>query len=147
MIKEEFIKLLEESLQGEVSSAIIQENIRYYREYINDEMRKGYSEQEVLDSIGDPRLIAKTIIDASSLPGEKSSGRTAYEDDNIRMNTNIHYFDLSKWYWKLAFAAIIIAVIMLVLTIVTGVVSFILPIIGPLIVIIFIYRMVKNMKW
>ena len=38
-------------------------HIRYYEDYIQSQVRGGRSEQEVLQELGDPHLIAKTLID------------------------------------------------------------------------------------
>ncbi|MFR5602336.1 MAG: DUF1700 domain-containing protein, partial [Lachnospiraceae bacterium] len=73
MNKEEFLRKLTASLNGQVSQQVIQENIRYYDQYISDEVRKGNSEETVIADIGDPRLIAKTIVDAAESAGSQSS--------------------------------------------------------------------------
>ena len=64
-----FIKNLSAALEGNVSNSEIASQIAYYNDYVDSEIRKGKSEDEVIDSLGDPRLIAKTIIDIS---GESS---------------------------------------------------------------------------
>ena len=70
MTAEIFLTELREALDGSVSPAFINENIRYYEEYIDTEKRKGRSEEEVMEELGEPRLIAKTIIDTAET-GEK----------------------------------------------------------------------------
>ncbi len=65
MNKDEFLRELQESLTGEISDQEIQENLSYYNSYITEEIQKGKSEQEVLTSLGSPRLIARSIIDAA----------------------------------------------------------------------------------
>ena len=65
MSRQDFLQPLREALLGEVPGNVIEENIRYYYDYISTEVRKGSAENEVIASIGDPRLIAKTIMEAS----------------------------------------------------------------------------------
>ena len=65
MRKTEFLQELREALDGEVSASVIQSNISYYDQYISQEAEKGRREEEVIEVIGSPRLIAKTIIDSS----------------------------------------------------------------------------------
>ncbi len=69
MTKQEFLESLRDSLDGQIPADQVLENLRYYRSYISDEMDKGRSEQEVLDELGDPRLIARTIVAAASASG------------------------------------------------------------------------------
>lgn len=63
MTKYEFLNDLKAALTGNVSGEIISENMQYYDEYIAGEVRKGKTEEEILGALGDPRLIARTIID------------------------------------------------------------------------------------
>jgi hypothetical protein len=74
MNKREFLDILRQSLEGEVDNDTIEKNIRYYSDYISSQTDK--SEEEVIESIGDPRLIAKTIIET-----EKISGEEDYRED------------------------------------------------------------------
>ena len=77
MNREEFLSRLASALNGEVHPSVIQENLKYYDEYIREEAAKGRSEEEVIDEIGGYRLIAKTIIEANG--GGDSQG--AYGGD------------------------------------------------------------------
>ena len=74
MRKTEFLQELREALDGEVSASVIQSNISYYDQYISQEAAKGRREEEVIEEIGSPRLIAKTIIDSSEGAGETGQG-------------------------------------------------------------------------
>ena len=56
---------LQSSLTGRVNASQIADNINYYEDYINTQTRMGRSEEEVIAELGDPRLIAKSIIEAS----------------------------------------------------------------------------------
>ncbi|MCR5754289.1 MAG: DUF1700 domain-containing protein [Acetatifactor sp.] len=62
MNKQEFLEELKESLSGQVPPNEINENISYYKDYIENNPQ-GKSEQETIDEIGNPRFIAKSIID------------------------------------------------------------------------------------
>ena len=64
MTKDGFIRELEECLQGEVASGQIAETLDYYRTYISDRIREGETEENVLQELGSPRLIARSVIDA-----------------------------------------------------------------------------------
>ncbi len=58
----EFIRDLREALEGEVPESEIRSNVRYYEEYMNNE-RATKSDEEITAALGEPRLIARTIID------------------------------------------------------------------------------------
>ena len=62
MSKSEFLKVLKEALSMSLDKNSIDAQIKYYDDYISDEMKNGKTEKEVLDELGDPRLIAKTIM-------------------------------------------------------------------------------------
>ena len=84
MSKREFLSKLEEALVYEMPPRAVTENLRYYSSYIDSEKGKGRSEEEVLDELGDPRLIARTIIEAEK-SGEDGIPGTA--DDVVWQET------------------------------------------------------------
>lgn len=65
MNREEFLRQFREALEGKVSERIISENVTYYRNYIDQQINSGKSEEETLRALGDPRLLAKTIEESS----------------------------------------------------------------------------------
>ena len=60
MTKKEFLDELTESLAGNVPSDVIADNINYYKNYIESSA----SVEDALEELGDPHLIARTIIDS-----------------------------------------------------------------------------------
>ena len=54
---EEFLRQFRDALEGKVSENLIQENVNYYKSYINSQTIAGKSESDVLYSLGDPRLL------------------------------------------------------------------------------------------
>ena len=64
MTKAEFLEKLRIELSSGVTPQVLQENLNYYGQYIDDEIRKGRTESEVLAELGDPWILAKTIVDA-----------------------------------------------------------------------------------
>ena len=132
MTKKEFLDILTESLAGNVPASEIEENIRYYKDYIENEAE---SEEEALKQLGDPHLIARTIIDsfkASKGPmadfyteqarNEYSSGVfeedvDSGDNDNIEYKYKAEYRRGLKWYEKLVLILVVIGIISLVLII------------------------------
>lgn len=62
MTKEEFIDGLRTALMGEIPDSEVYANIKFYEDYIRDKS-KTEGEDNTLAQLGDPRLIAKTIIE------------------------------------------------------------------------------------
>ena len=85
MTKEQFIMELEQCLQGEVSAYELSESLTYYRQYFEDEIRNGKSEEQVVEELGSPRLIARSIIDAHGIE-ESASGNSDYGDNSYGQN-------------------------------------------------------------
>lgn len=96
MTKEEFIRDLRESLYTEITSIEIENNVRYYNEYIDNQIRSGKTIDQVMAELGDPRLIARTIIETSKLGKSNynnihnNSYQEAYTDENDSRNDNVH---------------------------------------------------------
>ena len=57
------MEILRSQLAGQMQEGKAAAHIRYYEDYIQSQVRGGRSEQEVLQELGDPHLIAKTLID------------------------------------------------------------------------------------
>lgn len=67
---DEFLRQFREALDGKVPENLIQDNVKYYSSYINSQTAAGRSESDVLRSLGDPRLLAKTIEESSKFASE-----------------------------------------------------------------------------
>jgi len=81
MNRAEFIDKLQRALAGGLNSGQVAENVRYYQEYINSELSKGKSESEVLAQLGDPRLLAKSIIEANKRAGASYGSNKEYDEE------------------------------------------------------------------
>ena len=61
MTKEEFLEGLKRALFSTGSQSLIEYNLDYYSSYIDGEIAKGRSMDEIMNELGDPRLIANSI--------------------------------------------------------------------------------------
>lgn len=148
----EFIRLLKEALDGQVPPSVIRENVRYYEGYISEQRGNGRSAEDVLEELGDPRLIARTIVEASTAeeePWHQPEPETVYEDSPFsrgpyakRPEMRTHIFDLSKWYWKLAVGAGICLILFSIVSLFAGLLSAF----WPLIVVLVIIGVFKNRR-
>ena len=64
MTKQEFLDELRASLEEQIPGTELAETLNYYREYMAEEEAQGKTEEEVTASLGSPRLIAHSILDA-----------------------------------------------------------------------------------
>ena len=74
--------MMEQKLTGELDENTVAKTLRYYSEYIDSETRKGRSEEEVLEELGSPLLIARTILDthvSGATDFSKKTDRTGAE--------------------------------------------------------------------
>ena len=151
MRQEEFLTSFQEALTGKVSDKIIQENVGYYRNYINKEIQAGKMEEEVLRMLGDPRLLAKTIIESQKFATDHSEdtqeGRENWYQKN-RMGQDIYgrnekkqgHSPVSGW----IVLGVVVLCLILVLKLVFSVVSFFAPVILVVAIALLIYRMITN---
>lgn len=64
MTKKDFITKLRRALAGKLDGAKITEHASYYEEYIEIQVRKGKEEWQVTEELGEPSLLAKSILNA-----------------------------------------------------------------------------------
>ena len=89
MNREEFLRQFREALAGKVPESVINENAAYYRNYINNQVSSGMSEEDVLRALGDPRLLAKTIEESSKFTREHSAEQR-YSSTYTETYSNAH---------------------------------------------------------
>ena len=85
MNKREFLNKLNEFLSYELPAPIVREKLSFYSDYIDREASSGKSTAEVIDGLGDPQLIARTIIDAAKSGPDGIPGT----DDDVDFGENI----------------------------------------------------------
>ncbi len=78
MDRYEFISILRTALAGKVPATTVEDNVQYYEEYIEIQLRQGKREEEILAALGEPRLLAKTIIEANKY----AEGTETYGSEN-----------------------------------------------------------------
>ena len=149
MTKEEFIEQLEDTLVGEVSNAVVYDNKQYYQRYIFREVKNGRSEKEVIDGLGDPRLIARTIIDMENIENKNYNPNVSFTEDidNTKQkfgNIYLGKLNLNTWYGKLIASVIGIFMLLVVIWVIAGIVSMLFSIIAPVLSIIFIVWAVRK---
>ena len=143
MTQIEFVTELEQALRGNVEERIIQENVRYYNDYISEQRAAGKSEEEIFASLGSPRLIAKTIIDAGSYNYSTGS------DDNSTGGDGWSFSWMKEtasqnWVTKTIAILAILAVVFLVLSIIFKLVAILFKPAVVVLAVAAVYYLVKN---
>ena len=138
MSRTEFLQGLKSELEGRVPYSVIQENLRYYDSYIMEEAAKGQTEDEVIESLGGPRIIARTIVDAALDTEDRPDGFDSFESEASYRSgpagssqeerepfrgkkPEVHYVDFGKWYVRLIAGLVVFLVIFLVMTVFFGI--------------------------
>ena len=145
MTKNDFLDKLRLALNGKVSASLVQENMTYYNEYIDAQIRMGRSEQEVMEMLGDPRLIAKTIVETNgteTVEESSYSNRTSYDEASYGVLENEPSIrtTIPGWLWTI----IVILIIICLISFVFSVVSFLLPIVLPALIVLFVVKLFRD---
>lgn len=156
MSKHEFLARLKEALENDLDSRAVQENVAYYNSYITNEMDSGRGEDEVLEELGDPWVIAQSVINMAEL--QKESAEEASDRQTAR-NVGSEYtagrgntvrefrtFSIDAWWKKLLLVLGIIGIVLIVVAVIGGVLSLVLPVIVPVLAVIFLIRLIKNLR-
>lgn len=153
MTKREFLERLRQALANDLSGPVIQENVNYYDGYISDEIRKGRSEDAVIEELGDPWAIAKTIIESVGTRGNtyeeysyEPRRQNYYEQEQQGRSGNVHMFGLNTWWKKLLLILGVVGVVMVVVAVIGGIVSLLTPILVPLIIVMLVIRLIGGMR-
>lgn len=154
---------LKSELEGRVPYSVIQENLRYYDSYIMEEAAKGQTEDEVIESLGGPRIIARTIVDAALDTEDRPDGFDSFESEASYRSgpagssqeerepfrgkkPEVHYVDFGKWYVRLIAGLVVFLVIFLVMTVffgIMGLAGWILSYIWPVLLVMLAVWMFK----
>lgn len=141
MTREMFLKELRIALEGQISQSEVNEQLRYYENYIMEESRKGKTQEQVITELGNPRLIAKTIIETSSQTGDQRAFEYEKEqqesDDQKGFHINydeqtgwdIRYgkFKINSWYGYLLLGIIMIFLLVLLAKIAAVLIPILIP--------------------
>lgn len=152
MNKNEFLHTLGEKLKEELTTSQIEEHLHYYNDYIKQEESTGKSEQDVIASLGDPTLLARTILETPSTSAQTgvyqdASEEDIYQEDNADQQTATRFSINTTSRWGcLAVAIVAIMVIGLILWIFGIVFKALTPILVPILVVLFVFAIFKQRR-
>lgn len=141
MTKQEFLENLRRSLSG-LDYQTINNHMQYYTEYIEVEIRKGRSEEEVLGELGDPRLIAKTILEMEDTESftEEYVDEEPGKDNDRYVTIKGKTFRLPGWLFTLIVCVIFVCILSVIFT----VVAWAMPYVIVIAVIVFLCRWIRG---
>ena len=155
MNKEEFLLKLREALAGEIPQAEIENHISYYRNYLSND-QDGKTEEQKLEELGEPRLIARTIIDAASMATESReqknreysySGNQNTKDAEVQNDFRFRSFSFHEmaWYQKLLLAIIGVLIVTVLLGVLVLGVNLFFSLIVPILLVVLVVRLILNL--
>ena len=146
MNRHEFLKQLEHALEAEMNPAKVRGHVDYYRSYIAEEVKNGKSEKEVMDLLGNPWVIARSIIDSPLNETEDQYTYADYEEAEQEAPFGTPEIKIKKITgWKIAAVCVgIVLILVLVISLLTGLISMLAPVLVPLLVIWIVLRIVEN---
>ena len=102
MNRTEFLDTLRSQLSGQMHEGKVAAHVRYYEDYIQSQVRSGRNEQDVLQELGDPRLIARTLLDTDVDNGQMDYAEySTYSDPSQENQTTgsekVHVWKLDTW--------------------------------------------------
>ena len=150
MLKQEFLDGLRRALAGKVEVEVIDETVRYYEDYIDVQIKKGASEDYVMEQLGKPQLIAKSIVIANNNgkeSGDTESSSGIYEEgegrySRTKMGDKGVKFIANMPQWLAIFLAVFIFI--LIIWFVGSVLSFFAPVLIPAGIVFIIVALVKR---
>lgn len=166
MTKQDFLDKLRTSLSNDFAAAEVQEQVSYYSDYINGEIARGRSESDVIAELGDPWIIARSLVNSKADQMESiedGDGYTSYSGRDVYQKRSEYTEDgyyqdekinpIKKYLFehpsvmKAVVIGGIILVVLLVLTIVMGIFQLIAPVLVPVLVILFVFRLIKGDRY
>ncbi len=146
MTKEEFLYELKKELSALDSAEATAYNLRYYSDYIDAEIAKGRSEQEVLDELGNPRWLVNSIKESGDygrvqdiIDGPLENIRSNDEEDDQTMRIE----GMKARILGVAILAIFLLFLVAIFYILGKIFVFLLPVLIPILLICLIFGFMK----
>ena len=144
MSKQEFLDGLRRSLAGNLETHEVNEHIQYYSDYIDSQIRRGVLEEEVMASLGEPRLIAKTLIGMENV----ETVTEEYVDDEAKTEGDYRQFQVKGKNIRIPswlFTILVCFVSFFILSIIFSLMTRLLPFIFMFIFMVTMIRFLKNL--
>lgn len=142
MTKREFLDTLRMQLEGELSPSQIEGHLHYYDEYISEATAAGRRESDVLDELGSPVFIAKTLLETAQ-PADSGE----YYEEAPRQGEfqgRVHTWRIHPLVAKWVFPIVGIAIVLLLLWLIGSVAAFALRFFVPILLIVLVISIFRR---
>ena len=153
MSKAQFLELLSEKLSEELSRADVMNHLNYYESYITGEIAKGRSEEDVMNELGDPYMIARTIIDTHTgeafedIVYEETVNAEPVERQSQKSYDKAHGKTVVMGNWGCLLTALILILVgVAVISVVSGLIAVLLPVLVPVLVVLLVLFFIKGKR-
>lgn len=136
MKKSEFISELKEALEHNLDPQTIKEHVDYYEDYIRGEVKNGRTEEDVVNELGDPWAIAKTIRLSEGME-QKETVYTAEEtpSEAPKKTTN----------WKAILIVVVLCIVVFsLLSALMGLLGLAIRYAFPILIVVIIMQIIKR---
>lgn len=148
MSRREFLDTLGRRLRQELSQDEVRVHIQYYEQYLNEKISQGISEEDAVAQLGDPLLIAKTIMDVRESSTEQT--QDAYERQDEKKSTGYgsgrHHLEMNSRGSCLIMVLIGVLILAAVFWVLKSAISFLMPVIAPVVVVMLVISLIKIWK-
>ena len=137
MNKTEYVDSISRALSGRVDPQVQRETVQYYREYIDSQIVKGNPEETVLATLGDPHLLAKSVI-----ASQPANAESTVKEESVKKSLEA----LLQEKKPILILIAVLLVLVLLLGLVFKVLIKLLPILLPAAAVFFVIRAIRNRK-
>lgn len=157
MSKYEFLDGLKKALASTNDQRLINENYEFYKNYIEEELKKERAEEEIMQELGDPRLIANSIKEAAGIDDEflhEEAPKTfynTYSEDSSQSEENyydrVRGFSVSKTKARLilfGISAVLIIILVLLILLIGSLIYIFAPVILTVLVVLWLVHLFNS---
>lgn len=154
MNKGEFLEGLRERLSGEIPEYKVREHLRYYDNYLSGEIQAGKTEEEAVQALGNPYLIAKTILDMEEQeePAEETTEEETqessyyYREETPSRHRAEREIKMRTWHAKVLFFVVLLLILIFIFAVVGSLMALLLQFLFPILVIGLLVYLFKKGK-
>lgn len=148
MKRSEFLEQLRQELAGKIPDTAVHEQLDYYTRYISEQVADGVPEDQVVDELGDPWIIARNVIadyerkHADADAAREQAARDAKADRDYAMSQR-----KGGAFTYIMVLLIAILIIVLIVSAVVGTMAFLfrqLPVLFFIIVVVWVVHRLRN---
>lgn len=156
MTKTEFLEALRRALNGNMAAASVEDNLKFYDTYFITETAKGRTESDILSGLGDPRILARTLIDAAERAGDEYAheanetqfraaggpgSQNDYQEEKFTQRTGgtVNRVHMPGW----LIAILVLMAVVVVISVVGSLMWAVLPYL-PIVLVVYIIRLFRK---